>query len=220
MNRQPHRLPRTGKPALKTSTTNLVTQAESGISNFDLPALNSMRRTASPSRPYGRYAVGLRPSPDPDAYFDAPNQDKEVRRINQNDTAVGLDRPRSFRNELRFCGGTKGDSNPLPPHCRGETGCAGLCAGVHSVSIRARPRAVRVFMRPECSRRIESLRTPLGHANVSFRRRADSAFTLARPYGEEGTAQTVPNRVELVAVTDCLKDSRTHSGLGRRLRVA
>jgi hypothetical protein len=103
MNRQPHRLPRTGKPALKTSTTNLVTQAESGISNFDLPALNSMRRTASPSRPYGRYAVGLRPSPDPDAYFDAPNQDKEVRRINQNDTAVGLDRPRSFRNELGFC---------------------------------------------------------------------------------------------------------------------
>jgi hypothetical protein len=102
MNRQPHRLPRTGKPALKTSTTNLVTQAESGISNFDLPALNSMRRTASPSRPYGRYAVGLRPSPDPDAYFDAPNQDKEVRRINQNDTAVGLDRPRSFRNELHL----------------------------------------------------------------------------------------------------------------------
>jgi hypothetical protein len=102
MNRQPHRLPPTGKPALKTSTTNLVTQAESGISNFDLPALTSMRRTASPSRPYGRYAVGLRPSPDPDAYFDAPNQDKEVRRINQNDTAVGLDRPRSFRNELRI----------------------------------------------------------------------------------------------------------------------
>jgi hypothetical protein len=34
-----------------------------------------MRRTASPSRPYGRYAVGLRPSLDPDAYFDAPNQD-------------------------------------------------------------------------------------------------------------------------------------------------
>ena len=73
--RQPHRLPRTGKPALKTSTTNLVTQAESSTSNFDLPALNSMRRTASPSRPYGRYAVGLRPSLDPDAYFDAPNQD-------------------------------------------------------------------------------------------------------------------------------------------------
>jgi hypothetical protein len=39
-----------------------------------------MRRTASPSRPYGRDAVGLRPSLDPDAYFDAPSQDKEARR--------------------------------------------------------------------------------------------------------------------------------------------
>jgi hypothetical protein len=37
-----------------------------------------MRRTAPPSTPYGRYAVGLRPSLDPDAYFDAPNQDKEA----------------------------------------------------------------------------------------------------------------------------------------------
>ena len=101
MNRQPHRLPRTGKPALKTSTTNLVTQAESGISNFDLPALNSMRPTAPPSRPCGRYAVGLRPSLDPDAYFDAPSQDKEARRTNQNNTEVGPDRPLSFRNDLR-----------------------------------------------------------------------------------------------------------------------
>jgi hypothetical protein len=50
-----------------------------------------MRRTAPPSRPYGRYAVGL-PSLDPDAYFDAPSQDKEARRTNQNNTEVGLDR--------------------------------------------------------------------------------------------------------------------------------
>ena len=62
-----------------------------------------MRRTASPSRPYGRYAVGLRPSLDPDAYFDAPGQDKEARRTNQNNTEVGLDRPPSFRNDLRRC---------------------------------------------------------------------------------------------------------------------
>jgi hypothetical protein len=60
-----------------------------------------MRRTAPPSRPYGRYAVGLRPSLDPDAYFDAPSQDKEARRTNQNNTDVGLDRPLSFRNDLR-----------------------------------------------------------------------------------------------------------------------
>jgi hypothetical protein len=71
-------------------------------SNFDLPALNSMRRTASVSRPCGRYAVGLRPSLDPDAYFDAPSQDKEARRTNQNNTEFGLDRPRSFRNDLRI----------------------------------------------------------------------------------------------------------------------
>src|SRR6516165_5081202 len=76
---QPHRLPATGKPALKTPTTTLLTQAESRTSLFDLPALNSMRRRAPSSRPYGRNAVGLRPSLDPDAYFDAPNQDKEAR---------------------------------------------------------------------------------------------------------------------------------------------
>ena len=69
---------------------------------YDLPVLNSMRRTASPSRPLrGRYALGLRPSLDPDAYFDAPNQDKEARTTHQNNTAVGLDQPRSFRNDLR-----------------------------------------------------------------------------------------------------------------------
>src|SRR6267378_307130 len=66
--------------------------------SISLP-LNSMRRTASPSRPRGRDAVGLRPSLDPDAYFDAPSQDKEARRTNQNNTAIGLDRPLSFRNE-------------------------------------------------------------------------------------------------------------------------
>src|SRR6185295_9216980 len=103
----PHR-----ETGTEDANDHLATQAESRTINFDLPALNSMRRTASPSRPYGRYAVGLRPSPDPDAYFDAPNQDKEVRRINQNDTAVGLDRPRSFRNELLKPCGAKGDSNP------------------------------------------------------------------------------------------------------------
>ena len=62
-----------------------------------------MRRTASPSRPSGRYAVGLRPSLDPDAYFGVPSQDKEARRTNQNTTEMGLDLPRSFRNDLR-CG--------------------------------------------------------------------------------------------------------------------
>jgi hypothetical protein len=70
-----------------------------------------MRRTASPSRTCGRDAVGLRPSLDPDAYFDAPSQDKEARRTNQNHTAVGLDRPLSFRNDLRNSVKLR-DSNP------------------------------------------------------------------------------------------------------------
>ena len=61
-----------------------------------------MRRTPPPSRPSGRYAVGLRPSLDPDAYFGVPSQDKEARRTNQNTTEMGLDLPRSFRNDLRI----------------------------------------------------------------------------------------------------------------------
>jgi hypothetical protein len=60
-----------------------------------------MRRTASPSRPCGRYAVGLRPSLDPDAYFDAPNQDWEAPKQAKANAATGLDRPRSFKNDLR-----------------------------------------------------------------------------------------------------------------------
>ena len=63
-----------GKTGTEDVNDHIITQAESRTSNFGLPALNSMRRTASPSRPYGRYAVGLRPSLDPDANFDAPNQ--------------------------------------------------------------------------------------------------------------------------------------------------
>jgi hypothetical protein len=56
----------------------ILTSRKQRQAPVDLPVLNSMRRTAPPSRPYGRYAVGLRPSLDPDAYFDAPSQDKEA----------------------------------------------------------------------------------------------------------------------------------------------
>src|SRR6201997_5885291 len=92
----PHR-----ETGTEDANDHLVTQAESSTINFDLPALNSMRPTAPPSRTCGRYAVGLRPSLDTDAYFDAPNQDQEARTTNQNTTEVGTDRPRSFRNDLR-----------------------------------------------------------------------------------------------------------------------
>jgi hypothetical protein len=95
------RLPYAGKPALKTSTTHHPTNPKAAQALFDLPALNSMRRTASSSRSCGRDAVGLRPSLDPGAYFDAPTQDKGARTTNQNNTAVALDRPLSFRNDLR-----------------------------------------------------------------------------------------------------------------------
>ena len=90
----PHR-----ETGTEDANDHLATQAESRTSNFDLPVLNSMRRPAPPSRPNGRYAVGLRPNLDPDAYFDAPSQDKEARRTNQNNTEVGFVRPLSFRND-------------------------------------------------------------------------------------------------------------------------
>ena len=93
MTGSPIRLPCAGKPALKTTTTHRPNKPESSTSLVDLPALNSIRQTASPSRPCGRDAVGLRPSLDPDAYFDAPSQDKEARRTNQNNTAVALTGP-------------------------------------------------------------------------------------------------------------------------------
>ena len=90
--RQPHRQPRTGKPGTEDAN-DIVTQAESSTSNFDLPALNSMRRTAPPSRPHGRYAVGLRPSLDPDAYFDATNQDQEAPKQAKANAALVLTGP-------------------------------------------------------------------------------------------------------------------------------
>jgi hypothetical protein len=52
-----------------------------------------MRRTAPPSRPYGRYAVGLRPSLDPDAYVDAPSQDQEAPKQAKANAAVVLTSP-------------------------------------------------------------------------------------------------------------------------------
>jgi hypothetical protein len=52
-----------------------------------------MRRTASPSRPYGRYAVVLRPSLDRDAYIDAPSQDQEAPKQPKANAAVVLTGP-------------------------------------------------------------------------------------------------------------------------------
>ena len=118
--------PKTPAPRRDTGTEDandrICSQAESRPSNFDLPALNSMRRTASPSRPYGRCAVGLRPSLDPDAYFDAPSQDKEARKTNKTTQRLGLDRPHSFRNDWGSSGrrfkSCQPDRSARPGSCR------------------------------------------------------------------------------------------------------
>ena len=62
-------------------------------------AAHSMRRTAPASRPYGRYAVGLRPSLDPDAILR-----RATAAIGEDRTSdqEPLDRPRSFRDDLRL----------------------------------------------------------------------------------------------------------------------
>jgi hypothetical protein len=91
------------------------------------PVLKSIRRTAPASRPHGRCTVGLRPSLDSDAYFDAPSQHKEPHKTNQNNTAIGLDRPHSLRNDLRLYGGAKGIRTlPIvPPNMASEMGKTG-----------------------------------------------------------------------------------------------
>ena len=83
--------PRRGNPQMKTSTTTYPPAESSHKPTVDLPVLNSIRRTAPASRPYGRCAVGLRPSLDPDACFDAPSQDKEARTTKPQTQKFGLD---------------------------------------------------------------------------------------------------------------------------------
>ncbi|WP_264033555.1 hypothetical protein, partial [Mycobacterium riyadhense] len=53
----------TGKPGTgDASATIIVNPKPKAAQAISISlALNSMRRTAPPSRPYGRYAVGLRP---------------------------------------------------------------------------------------------------------------------------------------------------------------
>jgi hypothetical protein len=57
-----------------------------------------MRRTGPASRPSGRYAVGLRPSPDP---APLPARDQNPIGAKKKGPAITLDRPRSFRDDLR-----------------------------------------------------------------------------------------------------------------------
>ncbi len=94
------RLPPPGKPAYEDVNDHIPTSRKQRQAFVDLPVLNSIRRTTPASRPYGRCAVGLRPSLDSDAYFDVPSQDQEAPKTSESKRSRGLDRPRSFRNEL------------------------------------------------------------------------------------------------------------------------
>ena len=89
---------------MKTPTTTLFRQAENSTKPLvDLPALeHDAPNSAAVKAPKNRSAVGLRPSLDTDANFDAPSQDQEAPKQLKTNAAVGLDRPRSFRNDLRF----------------------------------------------------------------------------------------------------------------------
>src|SRR5918994_7086094 len=69
------------KTGLSTSRNNLAleqppqpqpTKPPEPHAPLDPPPVNSMRRPASASRTYGRYAVALRAIPDSAAYLDAP----------------------------------------------------------------------------------------------------------------------------------------------------
>src|ERR1700694_2079421 len=79
--------------------------------SISLPSTASAKRRRRQG-PTAATRSGLRPSLDPDADSDTPSQDKEARRPNQNNTTVGLDRPLSFRNDLRLYSGAKGNRTP------------------------------------------------------------------------------------------------------------
>ena len=69
-----------------------------GAAHPRFSAAHIVRPAASASRPYGRYAVGLRPSLDPDA---SPRRAQNTTEKTKNKTSTPLDRPRHFRDDLR-----------------------------------------------------------------------------------------------------------------------
>lgn len=69
-----------------------------GATHSHFSAAQIVRREAPASRPYGRYAVGLRPNLDPDA---SPRRAQNTTKKTQTKTSTTLDRPRSFRDDLR-----------------------------------------------------------------------------------------------------------------------
>ncbi|SCL26437.1 hypothetical protein GA0070624_3304 [Micromonospora rhizosphaerae] len=70
-----------------------------GSRHLRFSATHIVRPAAPASRPYGRYAVGLRPSPDPDA---SPRRAHNTTKKTKNKASTPLDRPRPFRDDLRI----------------------------------------------------------------------------------------------------------------------
>jgi len=103
MTGSPIAVPRTGKPALKTPTTTLLPKLKAGQAfSFSPPwtACAERRRRQGPAAATrSGSARALTPTPT----STRPARTRKPRRTNQNNTAVGLDRPLSFRNDLQVC---------------------------------------------------------------------------------------------------------------------
>jgi hypothetical protein len=91
MTGSPYRLPRTGKPNTEDAQqpTTRVTQDGKQHNQFRPSCPEQHAPNGAAVKASGRYAVGLHPSLDPDAYFDAPSQDQETRKPTQNNIRVG-----------------------------------------------------------------------------------------------------------------------------------
>src|SRR3954452_14716368 len=90
-----------GHPALEPPTP--PPPEEGPTSPFSAPKI--MRRTAPPSRTYGRSAVGLRPILDPGAAPSTrPTAGRRRPKEDQSRQADGLTRPHSFRNDSEHLG--------------------------------------------------------------------------------------------------------------------
>jgi len=112
-------------PALMRATP-LPHQAQKARTHTTSPDnRTSLRRTGSPSRPSGRSAVGLRPSPDTDPWFGVL---KHLVGTGKRGPATTLDRPRPFRDDLqerRTPGNFRTHSAQPPEYIRGLSDTVG-----------------------------------------------------------------------------------------------
>jgi hypothetical protein len=76
-----------GTPALMSATTH--TSCPRRTTSPTSPSPHSVRRAASASRPCGRYAVGLPPRPDPDAYLSASTRRRRGPKQSSQDPLTG-----------------------------------------------------------------------------------------------------------------------------------